>query len=104
MNDFEVSMQFGTTLYKMRVQRYYIGDSIDKYKVSAGGKEIHLQSNIPEIERTQSKKRIAWKLLTASFNIGANDQAALAMQRLFREIEHEIMQRKRPYSNINRNK
>jgi hypothetical protein len=93
---FPIRIEIGTKAYTMTVDRYYIGDSIDKYKVSAGEKEIHLQSNIPEIENTGAKKKIAWKILTANYNIGSSDDAALGIQRLFREIELEILPRKRP--------
>ena len=85
--------------FKMAVERYYIGDSIDKYRVFADEKELHLQSNIPEIERTEARKRVSWKLVSANFNIGSSDDAALAIQRLFREIEEEVLPRKRPYFN-----
>lgn len=101
---FPVTIQIGAKVYKMTVDRYYIGDSLDRYKVTDGEKELELQSNIPEIERTNAKKRVAWKITGANFNIGTSDDAALAIQRLFREIEEEIMPRKRPYSNIDRNK
>lgn len=97
---FQVTMQIGTKAFRMTVDRYYVGESLDRYKVSAGEKEIELQSNIPELERTNSKKRISWKITGSNFNIGTSDDAALAIQRLFREIEEEILPRKRPYSSI----
>jgi hypothetical protein len=86
--------------FNMTVERYYIDDSIDKYKVFAGKKELHLQSNIPKIERTEARKRVSWKLVSANFNIGASDDAALAIQRLFRKIEEEVLPRKRSYFNV----
>ena len=83
--------------YRMTVDRYYIDHAIDRYKVFAGEKEIQLQSNIPELQRTKGKTRAAWKIVSSNFNIGTSNDTALAIQRLFREIEEEVLHSKSTY-------
>jgi hypothetical protein len=95
--DFKISIETAGKRYIMQVDRFYIGDSLDKYKVSAGERSIELQSNIPEIQRTGARKRIAWKVLKADFKDNVNeDDRALLIQRIFRSIELEIFPNKRP--------
>lgn len=86
---FVITVEIGGKQFRMQVDRYWNGDSVDKYKVSAGGREIHLQSNIPELKK-QPRKKISWKIISGDFSSSSGDDAAFALQRIFRAIEEEV--------------
>ncbi|MFT3679410.1 MAG: hypothetical protein QM791_04005 [Ferruginibacter sp.] len=58
---FEVESQ----KYELNYQRYYLSNQIEKIKVYGKAKEIHMQSDRPEIRLNNKKRTPKWKIISA---------------------------------------
>ena len=84
---FDVTIDVNTGRFRMQVVRIHAGDSLEKFRVTAGGRSIILQSNRPQLLHTGSRKTIDWKLLEGQFNTTNVQAATFALFKLMTSIE-----------------
>jgi hypothetical protein len=59
-----IKFRSGGVLYTLNYVRYYLSENIEKIKVYGKEKEIHLQSNRPELSRKKNKRAAQWKIIS----------------------------------------
>ncbi len=87
---FSITVDMGTKVYRMQVEQIYIGESIEKFRVTGGQRSIVLQSNRPMVLESKTKKPIEWKLVEGEINPTNTKNAALALLRIMHEIEKRL--------------
>jgi hypothetical protein len=90
---FEITVDVNYGRFKMQVERIHAGDSLEKFRVSAGGRSVVLQSNRPELLHTGSRKAIDWKLREGQFNTTNVQEATFALFKVMTSIEDYVKQR-----------
>ena len=91
--EFEIFVVMKGKTFRMEVFRIYDGESMETFKVVGGTRSIILQSNRPELVRTNSTKAIDWKLLEGDFSKSNPKDAAEALNKIIVEVEYRIRQR-----------
>jgi hypothetical protein len=73
----------------MRVERIYVSDEMERFKISAGNKSIVIQGNRPPLKNKAGRnKRIEWKLCQGSFtNAAALAMVILELEKYLENIE-----------------
>lgn len=75
--------------YDFNVERIYNGESIEKYKISQGDKNIILRNNIPLLKLKGSKtKKIEWKIEKGEIkNIQTMSTMILEIEKKLKEVD-----------------
>ena len=65
MTTFEIRIDLPSGKYRMQVERYYAGESIEKFKITGGSRSFEMQSNRPELLQSGARKSIKWQMIQA---------------------------------------
>lgn len=87
---FTIRIEVKFKWYNLTVQRFYVGESIEKFRVSAGERYFILQCNRPEVVATKSNRAIKWKVIEGEFKPGNPQDAALGLFKVFQAIESHL--------------
>ncbi len=101
---FDIQIDVAGKRYKMQVERIYAGDSIERFKVSGGGKWIVLHCNRPELLASNAKKSIDWKLKEGQVSSGNIEATTFALYRMMMAIEHYIKEKEPNNEEYNKGK
>lgn len=90
---FDIQIDVNGGRFKMKVERVYAGESLEKFKVTGGSRSILLQSNRPLLLATRSRKTVDWKLLEGDFRTTNKEAATYALFRIMTTIEEYIKEK-----------
>lgn len=96
--DFLIQVASKNKTFRMEVTKIYEGDSLQRFRVKGGSRQIILQSNYPQICRENSRKPIDWKLLEGDISPDDPKAAAEALNKIIIAIEYRV--KKDPPSTI----
>ena len=76
--------------FKMKVERIYEGDSLERYRVTGGGRSIVLQTDRLLLKKTGSRKKQDWKIKEGDLMNADPKAAAEGILEICDAIEYKV--------------
>ena len=96
--DFEIFVTNKGKTFRMEVTKIYNGDSVERFKVKGGKRQIILESNRPFLLKQNSRKRIQWTIKEGDLKSSKPTDAADALSKVIEQLEKNIVEQ--PQSKI----
>lgn len=72
--------------YTLKVERFYVSDQIERYRITGGNRSIELQTNRPYLKARGRKKHYTWKLISGEMTYASTLETIIST--LESEIHH----------------